>query len=472
MSSLAQAISVLTLTGCLVLIVGTILAIKGRTGRLLSFRVALLTMTAVVVPVSGIVHVTGMSESRGFYDLHDASNGDYSSGSLEALLATIAITIVSCLVASRRLPEESAAIGKLTGSRKPDPGLDQRQLRFCSRAAIVLIPISAVSVLAMKAFAEETGSSRIVQVDGGMARYAFLSHWFAWGVAFLAIWLALGAFQNIPKAKVATVLVAVALIAWSLDWTGGRSIIAVLGLPIVLALLPQIRRYAKFALTTLVAAAVITMVSISRTRAEGYRSSEAFSIPAVLDWQWGRFSMLGFAAENVKTNGYMFGETVLSGVMSVPNGILTLIGVDLFPQLRSSMEITGQEILGDPSQKYILPGLAGELYLNFGILGVIVLHYVLGRLANAADDKFRAADTELERLIYGYWGTLLVLSTVPAQSGAIFNYGLFSGLPIIVAWVYMSQKSSKTADGVNVAGIKRHNNASDHNVKFETSVRN
>lgn len=383
-------------------------------------------MYLVVNNFSGIVHILGFSQTRGFVDLLGGPGGDYRAGIfggvLVASLGAVTVSVASLMNLPPRREGTKAATYRLTA----------HEARISLFTAIVLIPASLPAVYFIQQYVATTEATRVISLDGGLARISFLAQWLTWGVGCLGLYL-ISRSDNSNPAKRAWILgAAVALTVASLNWTGGRSIVVVMTLPMIVAVLPTLGRLKKWTVTLFALGAVLYVASVTTRRLEGFRTKDSADINAFIDWQWGRFSIDGFAQQYVSEHGILYGETIFYGLYYVPYGMLKLIGLgDILPMPRSSMEIMGAEIFSDPSLTYLLPGFVAEYYMNFGIIGVVIalagLAWVVGKL----DTAIYMQTSILRRYALSYVATVSIFCTVPAQSGSLPSYLLFTGLPVL-----------------------------------------
>ncbi|AMY52603.1 hypothetical protein A3L23_01252 [Rhodococcoides fascians D188] len=394
--------------------------------RQVNFRSALLLMYIVVNNISGTVHLMGLSKTRGFVDLTSSPGGDYGAGAFGAVvLASLGTVVLSAVL--------------LTGLRahniqndRSNHRLDRKETRIALVLALMLIPPSVPAVISIQQYVATTAATRVVALDGGLARISFLAQWLTWGIGFLAIYLISRTSSTMILRRAGILSCAVALTVLSLNWTGGRSIVVIMSMPLLVAILPTLGKLRKWTVLIFVVGAIAYIASITSTRLEGFRTRDSADIWAFFDWQWGRFSILGFANQYVEQNGLLYGETIYYGLYYVPYGVLKLIGLgDVLPLPRSSMEVMGGEIFGDPSVTYLLPGFTAEYYMNFGSVGMLSALAVLGMLVARLDDLFRRQTSMLRRFCFAYLGTVAVFCTIPAQSGALPSYLFFTGLPVL-----------------------------------------
>lgn len=415
---------------------GTCVAIHvaKATGRPFNFRSISIVNYVVVGNISGVVHLLDHpGSSRGFYDV--IASG---AGALEVTtLGTIAGLLALCLGCIRHVHASHPRTYKKDYS---ELALIPAEKRFLTWFLLGLAPLTIFSVLYISEYASTLNSERVISVGGGNARYSFISSWFAWTASLAAILvMSIKAFSG-RIAGLVVVFIAVAMIGASLVWTGGRSVIVVMAAPLLFVVASKLGRLKWFGIGVILIGALAYIISATERR----QSQHGFDLIAWIDWEWGRFSMLGYAQETVTRDGYVLGETILYSLVNVLLGIFRLLGLPLInPDLRSSSEIASAAILHDSSARYIVPGLNAELYLNFGILGIVGGMLALGLLTSWVDIRFVRAEGPILRLLFAYLGVLLVLRTVSADSGSMLSYVIYTGLPLLLAAAFSAYARSE-----------------------------
>lgn len=403
---------------------GVIIAlyIARRVGRFLNFRTLLILNCVAVNNVSGIAHLMNQPKvSRGYYDLlSNPTTAGLENATIAAILGLVAV----CLACMQKLPTKPSQDVSLT-----EPWLVREEKWWLAILTLGLLPIALVATMQIQGIAASLNTNRIISLTDGNARFSYFSNWLVWVISFIAIGVAA---SRLGRSRTCILLVtggSVIAIAGTMAWTGGRSVVIVMVLPIILVLLPRLRGIRVLAVPAALVAAMVYMVTISEKRSS---FDAGFNLGTWLDWEWGRFSMMGFATEYAAEEGHAYGETLLASAANMTLGTLRLAGIYIpNPQLRSSTQMSGESLLGSTAN-YVVPGFSAEMFINFGLIGVVVGYYFLGRVANWADRKYLEAPTVLIKLTFAYVGTLLVFRTVAADSGSILSYVLYSGLPLLV----------------------------------------
>ena len=406
-----------TLAGCAVAV-----WIFKRTKRLLSFQFLVVVNYIAMNLLSGIVHVLDLGSRRGFYDATRALE-PHQLGQLVIIqgVGLVGLCIGLLVTPPPVAASQGAALRRLSHFEKV----------LLPVAVAIVLPVALLAVLRIRDYAStlEVFGGRIISVDGGMARYVFMSHWLVWAVSFAVIWFAYGSARRSPQAVLAVTAVGLAAIVTSLSLSGGRSIVLVFSLPLLLVMLPLLRssRYFGAAFASVGAVALFFYVArLSTQRSAGSRRG-AGNIGDWLDWEWGRFSMLGFGVDYVDQNGHLFGETLLTALGRVLSFFFTGSG-----DTRSAAEIAGSELFSSSSVRYLAPGLSFELYINLGILGVFGGYLVVGWACKAIDLRYARTNSVVSQLLFAYVGTLIVFRVLPSDPSALVQGLLYSGTPLVV----------------------------------------
>lgn len=411
-----------------------------RTRRALSFSVVSITTYLLVYPVSGIAHLLQpLRGLRGYYDL--AAEPGSAAVRISIVYAGFFALAIPLVWRERRVPKVDAV----------DPELRSGMRGTLIFAGLALTAVALPSLATIFAYSETVDSERIISLTGGLARVGFMSQWIAWGVSFLVIAIAI-AVRRGPRPVAQAIGLWVGMgalaIAAAFSWTGGRTVVVMMALPLVIALWPWIGKQIRAAMLVSLGIA-FAFFAVAQTQARTVAAAaSAFDIGRLLDWEMGRYSMLGYAVDRVAQKGLLGGETLLEGMLQVPVGVAKLLGVDIAHGLHGITYFTAVDLIGDASFFYIVPGMAAEWYVNFGILGVVAAFAAVGIATRWVNDRFIASRDPLARLVLGYIGVLLIFCTFTAQSGSIFNYVLFTGLPaLVLGWINSRKKRASTSQG-------------------------
>lgn len=401
----------------------------------LNLRSVLIVVYVVVNPLSGVVHLLALRpDSRGYYDILSQRG----TASLLVPVLFTALGLVALLAATR--------IRRPISERAAPRQLVSRDRKFLLVTGLVLLPFTVQATLQINNYAGTVDSERVVALTGGLARVGFLAQWNVFALSFLALWLCSSWWGRSEARRVVVLGTTLVLIALSLSWSGGRAIVLIMGLPLLLSQLEFVRRL-KWPLAVVLSVAAFAYTAVlTNTRALANRG-QSFNVLDAIDWQFGRFSMLGFANEYVSGagEGLLAGSTFLAGALTVPNAILSLLGLPTVPTPPSSTELSGQFFLSTDDLVYIVPGFSAELFMNFGLFGAVLGYYLLGRIVALVDDRARCSRSTLQHYCLSYVGVVLIVCVIPSESRAVYNYLLFTGLPVIVAYAYSTLRSGRSS---------------------------
>lgn len=423
-----MAINLSILFLSILIIYGAIFFVKviAQADHVFQLRAMMMLMYLIVNILSGIVHLMKIpGADRGYYDmlvLAKASNE-----------LSLFIPIVCSMVGGAFL-----IIGlsinrkvKVNNFGKINP-LDSWSKKTLLIFSIIFAPLSLYAIVLLNRYVEQESIRRLISLSDGMARYAFMAHWFVWVVSFFAIWLSTKSPFKSSRVKGVLLAFSVFAIFVSLRWTGGRTIGILLSLPLIIIFFSTMMRHKVKITLAYLSAVILYGIYLTEYRKENY-SSGGFNIISSIDWEFGKFSMMGFAVDYVNKYGYSFGETIYAGAFSIPYAVLKLFGLaDGLWVPRLVTELTGKYILGNNALTYIVPGFTAEMYLNFGLFGVAIGYYILGRFACYIEYRFVSEDNLLKKFAFCYFGVILVFCTISAQSGSFFGYIFFSGFPVLL----------------------------------------
>lgn len=391
------------------------------------FRIRLLILLNYMVDnvLSGLAHVLRLSSDRGFYEALAGNPPGSDSGLMTASWAAI-IGLVGLFLGTM-------AHGKRV-YRQPLPASrlyswPYRRKTAALALSLCMLAVCGLSWVKVRAVTSDV-NGRIIAVGGGNARFVTLAGWLQWAVTLLALALlsrSKGTRSHLWNAGV--MLGSLALIVITQAWSGGRSTLLFAALPLLAVVLPFTGRV-KWPMLGLGGGAlggIIWYLTLQRVE----KSAGSTDIFGLIDWQWGRFSMGAWAARYVGDHGSLEGETFLSSLLALPDALLHFGGVALpLENIRSMVEITGASFRGSDEMIFIVPGFTAELILNFGLVGVFVGYYVLGRLAAWLADRFRYTAFEMERVLIAFIATVVVFSTIVAAAEAFFLTLFMDGLPL------------------------------------------
>lgn len=419
--SVSVCILLLAVFGLAGIVVGV--EVARQSGRALNFRSLLIWSYVAVGPLSGIVHLLLLpGDQRGYFDaLTEAAPGALA-------IATIATTggLVALCIGALAVPIEVRHLDLEI------PAIPARLVAIVVAATTLVLLIGVYSASVIRAYVASTGADRIIALDTGLARFSYFSNWLVWAISLTAL-VYYG--RRVPVSRLHSVVVlsvAVVLIVASLNWTGGRSIIAVMAFPLVLVSLPRVHGY-RAAFIGMAAFAGIAYIAVLTTIRTGGTSLRGSSLLDFVDWQWGRFSMTVWASSYTAEHGLLWGQTFLASGSSFLFGASRLIGFPIQNLLvLGASQVAGRDLLHSTTQIYIVPGLGAELIMNFGMAGVILGMAALGVFCGWIDSLYVRQTNAIRALLFAYIGSILVFRTLTADSGSPLAYLFYTGAPLIV----------------------------------------
>lgn len=430
------AIVGLILASALLLYFGVRLCRRGA-----AFRCLLVLNYMVTQPISGIAHLSQWGTSRGYFDLLAFPSEHLTQSALAAVTGAIALLIG----AGTRTPIETKS-GEVISFSRPER-------RIVMLLVLVLGPASLYGLIQMNSIASSIGSARIIELDGGAARFSFLSHWFAFVATTAAIFAAGKIGPKNPWVVLAALGAGFILIMLALTWSGGRSIVIVMALPLLYYSIPKLKALRWPVILCGGAAFLIYVVVVSQTRSDRLTAGAGVNLGNWLDWEWGRFSMTGLAVESASRIGLLWGETFASAFNFTLLPLFNFLGLEA-PRLMTPMDVASRVTVGDFSLIYMVPGFTSELMMNFGLIGVIVGYFILGRATRVLDFAIQKSTSLLSRLFLFYVGALLVFRVLPSGSVAFLVYLTYSGTPYLIS-ISMLKLRNWLAAGTG-RGVHKH----------------
>lgn len=421
------------------------------TKRVLNLYTLALFNYMMVQPISGLSHLLDWGQSRGFYDLVARGGDDYVGVST---LATV-LGLVAMLIGFERAPRPfEDRVSRNPWQSPYDP-------LILGTIIIIMVPLCLYSIQQIYAIRDALATSRIIALKDGNARFAFMSQWFVWVVTFAA---GLILIRLQIKSKMVTLFIvgcATVCIVSAVFWSGGRSIILVMVLPLLIYAEPRLVgvRAPVFIFGSL--GMVVMSAVISNARAVGMVNYTGFDMGNWLDWEWGRFSIIGCSLDYINMFGYLMGETFIGGFLWAISPLTSMIGLPInVNNFTFSYNVTSRILFGNYDFIHVVPGLTAELYMNFGQIGVFAGYAVLGRCIAYAHNKIRTTHGFVDQIMWNYIGILLVFRTIPADSASIWSYFLMGGTPLYVTsglshlmnWVTGSGKTGRIQPAVRARG--------------------
>jgi oligosaccharide repeat unit polymerase len=266
----------------------------------------------------------------------------------------------------------------------------------------------------------------------GSARYYFISRWFAWGASLIATYVLLRLKNPKPwKISAATLISAAAALA-NTFWRGGRSEGLMAVLPLILMTFRLHPVASKQSIRAIGMMLLFYVVSITLLRGRGDIASP---ITDIFDWHAGRFSMVGLGLEMAGNYGHDWGLTMLAPLLQTLNAPFYLLRLqEPFPVPYAITNLTGLYLLGDHTRTGIVPGSICELLYSFGIVGVPVGYYLLGRMVAFTSRHAEFGGTVGGTMAAFYVITLVCTGIIPGTMTTWVYYLVTLGFPCIFLW--------------------------------------
>jgi uncharacterized membrane protein len=95
-------------------------------------------------------------------------------------------------------------------------------------------------------------------------------------------------------------------------------------------------------------------------------------------------------------------------------------------------QMAAEDLVNSSSAIYIVPGLSAELFINFGVGGILFGYLALGLLVGWIDTKFAKSQTIILQLFWAYVGTIFAFYGVVSNGEAVISLVLLRGAPLVV----------------------------------------
>ncbi|MBU3749055.1 MAG: hypothetical protein FGM52_01150 [Mycobacterium sp.] len=406
-----------------------IAAAIGRRMGWLSFRVLAILSYTLVIPISGIAHLARGPDSQ-YRGPYDALNG-LDTGQM-AYVVVVAGSGLAALVVGTLVALPTSRVKRRTSPLTPD---DRKTLPLFI-AAILPVSIWALQKTREYVAGLDVFGGRVISVSGGNARYTFVSYWAVWAISLGVIWFVLQRRESKPLMTAIVFFGGAAACAVVVDWAGGRSDALLAAVPMALVLFPLVR---AGQLTTLLFGSFVAIggawqvaqLTARRSAVDPYGGS---GLAGFVDWEFGRFSMLGWATQYTEQTGFLYGETLVSGGLRLVSGLQKLLGLPA-PDFvaRASQRVATEDL--DRARAgildYINPSVMAEMYLNFGFLGAVGSLLVIGVLSGYCDRQFLRSKTAVVQLAWGFIGLTVAVSSHITESFTPVVAILYRGAPLV-----------------------------------------
>lgn len=396
--------------------------------RRLSFSTLLVVSFSFVYPISGLIHIVFKDNFyRGYFD---AVNGVVIGSALRSNLNVTLIVYIAAL----------SLLAGIKLYKKPNTQLkSNHKVRTSYSSAIYFglflffLGLFSTYTLYQNLGIYEINRLIIFNISDGMGRYVFFSYWLAWGVSL--IYLRKLYTAPIKSDLISSILLisCALIITLNLTWTGGRSIAVLLTLPLIYVSLLKHPSYLRFSAPIYIIGALVYIAWLSIVRADSFYYNDV-SITNLIDWHFGRYSMVAHAVDYTSRSGFLLGQTFFSALASLIQSPLNFLGIDTpFLGDSSAVSIIGYDLTGVRSTVHIVPGILAETFLNFGILGVAPTFFAIGYFCRAIDYRIKS---EINSSLYGsifyaYLGCSLSITLLNGTIQALLSGVFYAGLPLL-----------------------------------------
>lgn len=385
------------------------------------FRVVFFT----VYVASAIVHLYDVGAPyRGFFDSYQGSIE--VEGWLNTCSASvIVICYMAFLLASNKINYYSCgAIG----------GLDQDRVLFIFGSIFFTLGVIGILKVAgtINLFEIERGRA----VPPGLAKYIFMAQWLVWGITFL--YAAILRSNLMGRLSPIATVVALLLIVLSVLWMGGRSIIILVTLPTLFLCSIYNTRSFKIILGLSAITFMIFIAALTVLRREG--SEFEGGILQIVDWEYGRYSMVAYAIDFVSRNEVTYMHNYFDAMIKVILSPIYLLGLGasyVGDTQGSTTHLVGNDILGEFGSTYIVPGALPEAYINLSLPGVVLLGLTLGILIKYISNSMIVnKEQPVVYIFFSYLGAVFCFNFINSTFYALLNYIFFIGLPVTSMYAY------------------------------------
>ena len=149
--------------------------------------------------------------------------------------------------------------------------------------------------------------------------------------------------------------------------------------------------------------------------------------------------MIGVGIEMLERYGYALGSTFLEGIVSAINTPFLLFKTSLLvSQPYGVTNFVGMHLRGAPHITSIVPGTICEFYFNFGIIGVIIGYYLVGRFATFCSEKIMETTSLGTVAILSYVLALICTSIIPGTTTTWIYKFVTNGFPAVCLFLFES----------------------------------
>lgn len=378
----------------------------------------------VFYPISGISHyLYADNYYRGFFDVYSMRDDH------------IFVTLVTCFVAVLLFYLQDYFFQKWSNSSAPAIHRDGSHSLLLPTYGLIFIIAGFFASTIISSSIDVSVIDRGREIPGGLAKFIFISLWLGWGLTYISFYLI--GNKRVSNFWAAIILfISIFLIFSNAVWMGGRSVVVLLSFPILFVYSRFRRRVFNFSIPLLIVGFFIYAMAVTQVRKEGY-AVESTSISQVLDWEVGRFSMIGYAIDFVDRANYYFGYSyfdMLAKLVMSPFYFLGFGADFVGSPSGSTVALIGADLFG-VGVTYIVPGAFPEAYINLGIFGVALIVFFVAYLSAYVDRMLHLCNFNPFGFVFWvYIGTLLCLNFLNSTISAFANYIFFTGFPIALGY--------------------------------------
>lgn len=402
------------------LLVATLIIHLWRWKSQQQFTIIFLSAFLMAFPVSGLTHLMRLPRD-GYFSLHQ--NGlQYLS--IQAALMVLGLSV--CLALYYANQKSSEITEKVEGN------YSRRISTFMLVASLPLMVLGVLASQKLSSAIELQNFRRVIALSGGNARYAYLAVWGVWGVIFLGC--AILEKWRLPQfGKFVVAGVTVFTIFQLLNWTGARLAPLVYAATFIIGNARHFKSARRLLIPLGVIGYLVFAIFTTNRRKLGYSGEHSFNFLDILDWEAGRFSILGGSIWTADHNGYLQGESFVFTWNLLTQGIQKLLDLPAQIEIGNTQSISqalGNGLLGSDKVNYIAPGILVEMFLNFGFLGMLFTVVVCIFLLNRIQFHYQRSPNNINKMMYFYFGTSLIMCLIISSSMSLLGAFVFNPVPI------------------------------------------
>lgn len=269
------------------------------------------------------------------------------------------------------------------------------------------------------------------QLPPGVAKFVFMAGWLVWGVTLMFYFVLSKSRTTFMDFVFFTT--AMVMIVGSVLWQGGRSIIVLTSFPVLFVFLKKHKR-ATLPVVLFCCLSMISYISfVSGIRKEGY-TNDSTTFWEVLDWEYGRFSMVAYSFDYVYRNGFEGVGVLFDALVKILCSPLYLAGLGaefVGSYEGSTIAFIGQDLFADSTATYVVPGIISELIVgSFGIFIPVFAFYSGAIVAFLQRYTFNYRPNDSNYVFSVFLFSIITFNFLNSTFYAFLNYLIFIGFPI------------------------------------------